>query len=162
TRVELLHTIDSLLREGRQLVFSADRPPGELTELGPELTTRLAGGMVCRLEAPDRETRLGLIHEFAKRLEIVLADDVAQFVADRVAAGGGGWAGAVNRLHAAGGMLGCAIDRAFAEATLAESATGTRIVRLIDIQRAVCDVFGLSKDSLQSSRRSKAVSGPRT
>ena len=27
TQVELLHTIDTLMREGRQLVFSADRPP---------------------------------------------------------------------------------------------------------------------------------------
>src|SRR5262249_4300447 len=134
TRAELLHTIDSLLRERRQLVFSADRPPSELSELGPELTTRLAGGMVCPLEAPDRETRVGLVHEFAKRLEIVVTDDVAQLVADRVAAGGRELAGAMNRLHAVGRMLGCAIDRAFAEATLAESAMGTRMVRLIDIQ----------------------------
>ncbi len=51
TQVELLHTVDTMLREGRQLVFSADRPPAELAELGPELTTRLASGMVCRIEA---------------------------------------------------------------------------------------------------------------
>jgi chromosomal replication initiator protein len=162
TRVELLHTIDSLLREGRQLVFSADRQPSELSELGPELTTRLAGGMVCQLEAPDRDTRLRLVHEFAKRLELVLPADVAEVVADRVTAGGRELAGAVNRLHATSRILGSPIDRVFAEATLVESITGTRMVRLSDIQRAVCDVFGLAKDSLQSSRRSKAVSGPRT
>jgi chromosomal replication initiator protein len=162
TRVELLHTIDSLLREGRQLVFSADRQPGELSELGPELTTRLAGGMVCKLEAPDRETRLRLVREFARRLEVVLGDDVAEFIADRITAGGRELAGAVNRLHASARILASKIDRAFAETTLAESAIGMRMVRLSDIQRAVCDVFGLAKDSLQSSRRSKAVSGPRT
>ena len=54
TQVELLHTVDTMLREGRQLVFSADRPPAELAELGPELTTRLGSGMVCR----DRAARL--------------------------------------------------------------------------------------------------------
>jgi chromosomal replication initiator protein len=162
TRVELLHTIDSLLREGRQLVFSADRQPSELSELGPELTTRLAGGMVCKLEAPARETRLRLVREFARRLEVVLADDVAEFIADRITAGGRELAGAVNRLHATARILACPIDRIFAETTLVESAIGARMVRLNDIQRAVCDVFGLPKDSLQSSRRSKAVSGPRT
>jgi len=162
TRVELLHTIDCLLREGRQLVFSADRAPPQLSELGPELTTRLAGGMVCQVELPDRQTRLGLVHEFAGRLHVALADDVAELVADRIAAGGRELAGAVHRLHAAARLLGCPIDRAFAEATLAQSVTGARMVRLIDIQRAVCDVFGLSKDSLQSGRRSKALSGPRT
>src|SRR5262249_569993 len=64
--------------------------------------------------------------------------------------------------HAASRMLGCQIDRAFAEATLAEAVGSSRAVRLIDIDRAVCDVFGLSKDCLQSNRRNKSVSGPRT
>jgi chromosomal replication initiator protein len=103
-----------------------------------------------------------LVREFARRLELRLADDVAQLIADRITAGGRELAGAVNRLHASARILACPIDRAFAETTLAESAMGTRMIRLSDIQRAVCDVFGLAKDSLQSSRRSKAVSGPRT
>ena len=35
TLVELVHTIDTLLRSGRQVVFAADRPPAELRALGP-------------------------------------------------------------------------------------------------------------------------------
>ena len=61
TQVELLHTIDTFLREGRQLVFAADRSPAELAELGPELTTRLTSGLVCRIEPPDYATRLGIV-----------------------------------------------------------------------------------------------------
>ncbi len=38
---------------------------------------------------------------------------------------------------------------------------GTRSVRLIDIEKAVCDVFGLEPRSLQSGRRGKEVSHPR-
>ncbi len=89
TRIELLHTIDALSREGRQLVFSADRPPAELSELGPELTTRLAGGMVCGMEPPDLQTRVGLVHHFAKRLEIELPEDVAQYTAAQISAARG-------------------------------------------------------------------------
>ena len=37
TLVELHHTIDSMQRNGRQLVFAADRPAQELRGLGPEL-----------------------------------------------------------------------------------------------------------------------------
>ena len=44
TLVELQNTIDSLLREQRQLVLAADRSPAELSKFGPELTARLAGG----------------------------------------------------------------------------------------------------------------------
>ena len=61
TQVELLHTVDTFLREGRQLVFAADRSPAELAELGPELTTRLTSGLVCSIEPPDYATRLGIV-----------------------------------------------------------------------------------------------------
>jgi chromosomal replication initiator protein len=53
TLVEVLYTIDTLLREGRQLIFAADRPPSELRPLGPEIITRLTGGLGGRLESGD-------------------------------------------------------------------------------------------------------------
>src|SRR5262245_23022668 len=56
TLVELTHTIDTLLRAGRQLVFAADRLPTALKALGPELVARLSGGLVCTLEPADFAT----------------------------------------------------------------------------------------------------------
>lgn len=162
TRIELLHTIDALAREGRQLVFSADRPPADLSELGPELTTRLAGGMVCPMEPPDLQTRIGLVHRFARRLEIELPDDVAQYVAAQISTGARELSGAVNRLHAASRMFKRAIDLALAEESLADVIRhASRGVRLADIERAVCEVFGLETQSLQTNRRTKNVSTPR-
>lgn len=162
TRVELLHTIDALAREGRQLVFSADRPPVELSEFGPELTTRLAGGMVCPVEPPDLQTRIGLVHQFARRLEIELPEDVAQYVAAQISSGARELSGAVNRLHAASRMFKRPIDLALAEESLADVIRhACRGVRLADIERAVCDVFGLPIESLQTNRRTKNVSTPR-
>jgi chromosomal replication initiator protein len=163
TLVELLHTIDTALREGRQLVFAADRAPADLSGLGPELSTRLAGGMVCPLEQPDQQTRFGLVQQFGRRLGIELSDDVAEFVAAQVTAGARELCGAVNRLHACSRMLGCSIDRAFSEETLADMLRQAgRAVRLADIERAVCHVFQLPKESLQSQRRAKHVSAART
>ncbi len=162
TRIELLHTIDALAREGRQLVFSADRPPAELSELGPELTTRLAGGMVCKMEPPDLHTRIGLVHHFANRLEIDLPDDVAQYTAAQITAGAREISGAVNRLHAASRMFKRALDLPLAEESLSDCIRhATRGVRLADIERAVCEVFGLPTESLQTNRRTKNVSTPR-
>jgi chromosomal replication initiator protein len=162
TLVELLQTIDAALREGRQLVFAADRPPAELTGLGPELSTRLAGGMVCHLESPDLQMRIGLAQQFAQRLGFELPIDVAEVVAGQVTSGPRELCGTINRLHATSRMLNCPIDRAFAEQTLAEmSRHSTKAVRLPDIERAVCEVFHLPKESLQSQRRAKQVSGPR-
>jgi chromosomal replication initiator protein len=162
TLVELLHTIDSLSREGKQLVFSSDRVPAELNQLGPELTTRLAGGMVCRLESPDLQLRQGLVQEFARRLKIELSDDIVQLIATRVTAGAREISGAVNRVHATARMLGKSISFELASEALAGMQSQTaRAVRLVDIERAVCGVFGLPGESLQSNQRTKNVSAPR-
>jgi chromosomal replication initiator protein len=162
TRVELLHTIDALLREGRQLVFSADRSPAELSELGPELTTRLAGGMVCRLESPDLQMRCGLVQQFAQRLGIELSDDIAQLIATQVSSGARELSGAVNRLHAASRMLNRPISFELAQEALAELMRhSAKAVRLGDIEKAVCGLFGLPDESLQSNQRTKNVSMPR-
>ncbi len=76
---ELLHTIDTLVREGRQLVFSSDRSPVMLREvLGEELPTRLSSGMPCGIERPDFQTRLGVLRQISLlRMQFDLVDDVA-------------------------------------------------------------------------------------
>lgn len=162
TQIELLHTVDTLLREGRQLVFTADRPPEELTELGSELTTRLQSGMVCRIERPDYATRLGIVAQMAERREMNLPPEVQQFVASRLTNHARELSGALCRLQATGEALGLRIDVPMAEEALAEMIRhGSRAVRLPDIEKAVCDVFGLDPATLQSGGKAKRVSHPR-
>ncbi len=84
TLVELQNTIDSLLREQRQLVLAADRSPAELSRFGPELTARFAGGLVCRIEPAEADTRLRLLRQLASRQGMTLPDDVLQLMANRI------------------------------------------------------------------------------
>ena len=54
------------------------------------------------------------------------------------------------------------ISLALAEEALADLIhTSGRAVRLPDIERAICDVFGLEPDSLHSNRKGKTVAYPR-
>jgi chromosomal replication initiator protein len=162
TQVELLHTIDTFLREGRQLVFAADRPPTELAELGPELTTRLSSGMVCRIEPPDHNTRLGILVQMARRMKMDVPADVHQYIASRLTSHARELSGALCRLQATRQALGRPISLAMAEEALADLVGhGSRVVRLPDIEKAVCEAFGLEPASLQSGAKEKRISHPR-
>ncbi len=120
TQVELLHTIDTFLQEGRQLVFAADRSPTDLPELGPELITRLTSGLVCRIEPPDYVTRLGILGQMAKRMKFQVPADVQQFVASRLTAHARELSGALCRLLATSQSLGRPISLPMAEEALAD------------------------------------------
>jgi chromosomal replication initiator protein len=162
TQVELLHTVDTLLREGRQLVVAADRAPAELTEFTQELSTRLTSGMVCRIDPPDFPTRLGIVGQLAKRRGLELTADVQRFVASRLTTHARELSGAICRLQATSEALKQKITLALAEEALREMIQrNSRVVRLGDIQKAVCTVFGLDPASLQSHGKCKRVSHPR-
>ncbi len=162
TLVELQHTIDALLREGRQLVLAADRPPAELCNLGPELTARMSGGLVCGLELPDNEMRLGIARQLAKRRGMNVPEDVLKLLAAELQGDARQISGALNRLQATSQALDAPITLRMAETALEDLFRSTRrVVRIPDIERAVCEVFGLEAKALQSNRKSKTISHPR-
>jgi chromosomal replication initiator protein len=162
TQVELLYTIDSLVRQRRQLVFASDRQPSELVDLGPELIARLQSGLVCRIEQPDYETRRGIVARMAGRLGLAIGEEVQQWIASRLTRHARELSGALCKLQAVHRAWGKPITVAMAEEALADMIRdGSRVVRLPDIEKAVCETLGLDAASLHSGRKSKSVSHPR-
>lgn len=161
TLTELQNTIDVFLRDRRQLVLAADRSPAELTGLNAELRGRMSGGLVCHMAYPERATRRRIVEHLAER-HGGLASDVLDLLADRLTGDTRQLQGAVNRLTAYRQAHGAEITRALAEAALVDLFQAARpIVRLSDIEEAICEVFGLEKNTLLSERKEKVVSQPR-
>jgi chromosomal replication initiator protein len=167
TVVELVHTVDTLLREGRQIVFAADRPPGELRGMGAELPARLAGGLVCTLEPADFATRRGILQQIAARrcghgAGQAAPPEVLNWLAGQLSGDARQLAGAMHRLYAASDAHGRNIDLDFAQIALDDLIHASRRpVRLPEIVEAVSDVFGVPADELQSGSKAAAVTTPR-
>jgi chromosomal replication initiator protein len=159
---ELLHTVDTLLRDGRQMVFAADRPPSALKALGVELTARISSGLVCRIDPPEYATRLGIARQLSEQMQVTMHEEVLGFLASRFSTHAREIAGALKRLHATSLALGRSISMRMAEEALVDLLHhNSRVVRLSDIEKAVCEVFGLEGETLQSNRKGKGVAHPR-
>jgi len=162
TQLELYHTVDALLRRGGQIVLAADRPPCELTELGPELVARLESGMVCRVDPPDFNTRLGIVRQMARQIELQLPEDVAHYIASHLTQHARELSGAVCRLHAASRAWQRPVSLSMAKEALADLIRSSRrMVHLGDVERAVCETFGLSPKTLHSATKSSQAAHPR-
>ena len=162
TLEEFQQTIDALLRNGRQMVFAADRDLDALDGLGPDLLVRLKGGMQARILPPDEDVRRGIVAGLAARRGLEMPDQVVDYVATHITRHARELVGAVNRLEAASHMLGLPISLGMAaEALVALVRSSRRSVRLADIERAVCAAFGIEAGSLQSAKRSRNVNHPR-
>jgi chromosomal replication initiator protein len=159
---ELLHTIDALQGRGGQIVLTSDAPVAELQATSMDLACRVAAGLAVALETPDFATRLGIVRSMAQRMNIELDASVVELISRQIAGSARLLSGAINRLVAVGMALDKPVTVDLAEAALAEfRRQHVPPVRLADIQRAVCEVFGVESASLRSARKSRSVAGPR-
>ena len=162
TLEELLHTIDALSADGRRLALASDRSLGDLQAMGAELVSRLSSGVTCKLDPPNFTMRAEILRNLCRRIQLALEDDVLQTVASQITGGARELQGALNRLQLTSVAHNQPITRQFADAALSELAQqSTRPVRLADIQKAVCDVFGIEPAGLRSESKGRAVSEPR-
>ena len=159
---EFLHTIRQLESHGRQVALTADRHPRLLTRLSEELVTRFMSGIVCRLESPDVDTRRTIVARKAARLTVRITDEAIEFIVQRFALSVRELEGALNFLENYGQATGKTINLAVARNVLADlDRDCTRIVRVAEVEQAVCRLFSIGPNELRSPRRNRTVSQPR-
>jgi len=99
-QAELLRVSEALQAAGRQLVLTSDRPPAEIHDLDERLVTRLAGGLLVDIAAPDVETRLAILRRKAEERGVRMAPGVLEAAAEIGAGNVRELIGLVNRLIA--------------------------------------------------------------
>ncbi|WP_447759519.1 chromosomal replication initiator protein DnaA, partial [Sphingopyxis panaciterrae] len=163
TQEELLHTIDDLMTAGKRLVVTADRPPTMLDGVEVRLLSRLSGGLVADIEAPEDDLRERIIRQRLAAMPMVeVPDDVVAYLVKHFTRNIRELEGALNKLLAYAALTGARLDLALAEDRLAENVRSARPRITIDeIQRAVCAHYRLDKSEMASKRRVRAIARPR-
>jgi chromosomal replication initiator protein len=159
---EFLHTLEELADHGRQVVVTGDRHPRLLTKLSEELISRFQSGLVCRLETPDLETRRKIVEAKARRLDGEFAPDALDYIAERFTGSVRELEGALNCLQTCFTMTRQRVTAAAARQVLCDLERDClRIVRLADVERVVCNLFGLRPKDLKSDSRVRTLAQPR-
>ena len=172
---ELFHTLTSLIENNRRVVFTADRPPSQLTEIEARLRSHLSSGLVCALDVADQSLRMGIVERKLEQLSQRLGSsgqaagmappraDVMHFLAERVPGSIRELEGAVNTLVAsAGPRLGSlTLEEAMALLQPNLKVAVERRVTVDEIQKLTSDHFGLKQADLLSERRTRSVARPR-
>ena len=162
TLIELRNTIDMLLRESRQVILVSDRGLHELDGLGNDLHARLSGGMICPIEPMDAETRRSLLGRLCSQHSLSIDEDVLGWISEQCGSDARVLQGIVLRLVAKHRMLGRELSPEEATSAIGDIVRANRpIVRLHDIEQAVCKAFGLEHQKLQTKSKCQSLSQPR-
>ncbi len=107
---EMFHTFNALYESGRQIVFTADRPPKEMLRLDERLKTRFEWGLPVDVQPPDYETRVAIIKNKAIRRGMNLPDPVLGYIAENITANVRQIEGTVNKILAFQELMGEQVD----------------------------------------------------
>lgn len=165
---ELLHTMVSLVGEGRQILLTLDRHPEELEKASPRLKSHMTSGLVCKIGAADYELRVKILDRLISlrrqngHPELSVPQQARDLLAARINATPRDLEGAFNQIVAQSEFLGTPITMQTIQETLASSKYMSGMRLTVDkIQRAVAEEFKITMDDMASKRRARAVARPR-
>jgi len=162
TLSELRNTVDNLIRNQKQVVLVSDRPLNELSGLGNDLHARISGGMTCHLDPLHLDTRRELLHRTLHKYSVDAPESALDTLAKTCGGDGRAIFGIAFRLLAQQRSLGRPLTH---DETITASLDLIRacqpVIRIADIEKAVCDSFRLDPKSLQDKGKAKTVSAAR-
>ena len=98
---EIVFTIfNELYNRNKQVVITSDRPPKAIPAIEERLQSRLMGGIIADIGAPDYETRLAIIKAKAAERNTDLDEDVLAYIATHIQKNIRELEGALNRIIA--------------------------------------------------------------
>ncbi len=163
TQEEFLHTVDTLISQGKRVVVAADRPPQALDGVDQRLLSRLSMGLVADIQSAGLELRRDILkHRLATMPHQQVSEEVVEFLARTISRNLRELEGGLNKLLAYAQLTGREISRELAEEQLSDILSACRRRITIDeIQRTVCEYYRLDRNEMSSKRRARAVARPR-
>ena len=163
TEEEIFHTFDTLIKAGKQIVLTSDKPPSAIPKIEDRLKTRFESGLLCDIQPPDFETRVAIIKDKANGLRFELPNDVCSFIAENIKSNVRQMGSAVKNIYAY-----CSFNDVLPTIDVAKEVlkdiliTSQPISVVIDnIIEKVSFTFGVTAEQLKSERRDANINNAR-
>ncbi len=167
TQEEFFHTFNALIDEGKQIIVSGDRAPGDMRDMEDRIRSRLQSGLIVDMHPTDFELRLGILQSKEEMYRgqypgLEVQPGVLEFLAHKIATNVRVLEGALTRLFAFASLVGREISLELAQDCLADILKTTdRKITIEEIQRKVSDHFNIRLSDLVGPKRLRIYARPR-
>lgn len=153
TQHEVLATLSALLERGSRVVLSSSFALPELRKMDSQLFSRLSSGLIAAIERPDLETRRRIIRHKAASAQVLLSDDVTDYLAENINADVRQIESCLRNLALKASLMRKVISLDMAREVVGNYLGSITVVTWAEIVRQVCAAFGISTAQLSSKSR---------
>jgi chromosomal replication initiator protein len=162
TQEEFFHTFNALYEAQKQIVFTSDAPPRDIPTLEERLRSRFEWGLSADIQPPDLETKIAILRKKAEEKRILLPNEVALFIAERVRSNIRELEGHLNRVNAYASLSGHAITLDLTKEALRDLlAKENKPISAQEILRVVASHYGIKVTEMKSKSNSRPIAYPR-
>lgn len=163
TEEEVFHTFDTLIKAGKQIVLTSDKPPSAIPKIEDRLKTRFESGLLCDIQPPDFETRVAIIKDKANGLRFELPNDVCDFIAENIKSNVRQMGSAVKNIYAYCSFNDVSPTIEVAKEVLKDILITSQPIGVVidNIIEKVSFTFGVTAEQLKSERRDANINNAR-
>jgi len=161
TQEELFHLFNAMHDNNKQIVFSTDVHPSQLSGMEERLRSRFAQGMIVDIPAPDVESRSAILKSKASHNSIILTDDVVEHLANTIEGNIRELEGALNTIMCQSQLLGRALSLDEVRVLIKNSTRPRKSLAVSDVVDKVARFFDIDPASIYEKTRRKEVVKPR-
>ena len=157
------HTFNALHMTNKQIVLTSDRPVSGLKLLEDRIQSRLAGGLVVDMQAPDVETRIAILKAKAEGSSQRVCGEALQLLAERLHRNIRELEGGLNRVLALADLTGQPVTADLVKRAVADMLSSAEDRRIPDsvIIETVALFFRVKTEALKGRRRDKQTAHAR-
>ncbi len=161
TQEELFHLFNALHDNNKQIVFSSDQHPALLNGLEERLRSRFSQGMIVDLPAPDPESRVAILKAKASQHNIVLDNEVVEYLAQNVTGNIRELEGVLNAVVCQSQLLGKVLTIDDVKSIIKNSSKPRKSLAVDDVVEKVSHFYNIDQSSIYEKTRRKEVVKPR-
>jgi chromosomal replication initiator protein len=163
TQEQFFHTFNHLHLQGKQIVLTSDRYPGDMKGLDDRLLSRFHSGLAVDIQPPDFETRVAILLEKAEQNGLALPYSQIEFMATHIKSNIRELESTIIRILASSSLLNKDIDEKLVKKVVKERLGKRALVEvtLEDVVKQVSNVTSVSEKDIVGISRKKELAEAR-
>src|SRR3989304_638500 len=157
TQEELFHLFNVFHENRKQIIFSSDKHPNYIPGLEDRLKSRFAAGMIVDIISPEYESRLAILNGKIKEINIVLPEEVLEYIASSVE-------GNIRELEGSFNLIVCQTKLKEGNLTLNEvknliknNVKPKKNISIKDVVRVISSFYNIEEGSIYEKTRRKEI-----
>ncbi len=162
TQEEMFHTFNALYDTHKQIIFSSDRPPKDISPITERLRSRFGMGLIADIQIPDVETKMAILGKKSEMEGLELPEDVSFYLASKIKSNIRDLEACMIRLGAHASLTGKTITIEMAKNVLKDLIYDEEKALTVEyVQKTVCEYFGLRVQDIKAKKRTRDIAFPR-